>query len=179
MICKRIVYCCYYNFYYFTLCESFPPTLPNGISLESEWQQVSKTVCILAVFWMISIRPLNFHSSGSLSKCVNYYQYHCYPHVLYLSQVPVSLRFLHLFSVIRWDVKIHYIAIFCFVFCFCLYFFLVCLFVFFFFFFFVLFFWFVSFCFLFFGGFVVLFFVLFFFVFLFFCLLFGFFWFFY
>ena len=74
------MYCLMFNLYYnfiiiiITHWEFFSSALANGLSLEFEWQQASRTLCSIladlsnAVVWIISTRPV---ISNSSSPCTN------------------------------------------------------------------------------------------------------------
>ena len=64
----------YYYYYYFTLWKVFTSVLADGLSLEFEWHQVSRTLLsILAVLnntvvWMVSTRPQISKSSSPFNN---------------------------------------------------------------------------------------------------------------
>ena len=68
------VLCCYHYYHYYLLIRVFASALADGLSLEFEWLQVSRTLLsILAVFnnsvvWMVSTRPPTSKSSGPFNK---------------------------------------------------------------------------------------------------------------
>ena len=71
--------------------EFFAPAFAEGFSLESEWQQVTRTLLsILAdlnntVVWMVSTRPLIslYRSFGVCTECANYSWYHRHFHAFF------------------------------------------------------------------------------------------------
>ena len=60
------------NYYYITNCEFFLPALVDGLSLESEWQQVSSSFHLTdfnnVVVWMVSARPPISNSFSPFTK---------------------------------------------------------------------------------------------------------------
>ena len=110
-ICLSITY--YYYYYYhhnhFTPFKFFPSALAGGLSVESEWQQVSTSLqdssqysgwSKNAVVWMVSIHSLIslFQFFGYWSKCTNYYWYYHHSHApLFISSLARS-KCLFLFS---------------------------------------------------------------------------------
>ena len=66
----------------FNSFEFFTPVLADGSLLESEWQQVSRTLLSIltnlnnAVVWIISTCPLISKSSSPCTECINYNWYH-------------------------------------------------------------------------------------------------------
>ena len=87
----------HWNYDYFTLCKFFIPALADGLSLESEWQQVSSGLqdssehfspsqqcCSLNILDSssdFSLFQSPFQSFRDCSKHTNYNCYHCYQHV--------------------------------------------------------------------------------------------------
>ena len=79
-----------YYYYHYTLQFFFIPVLVNGLSLKSEWQQVSPIFRILlsilanlinAVGWMVSIRSAPLYLAfWDRSELTNNNNYHCYLH---------------------------------------------------------------------------------------------------
>ena len=86
----------YYHYYYFSTSEIFTPVLTDGLSLESEWQQVSSR-----------LRNSEEYSSWSQLCCSMYSHDLAIPQVSFLSfRVPVSRAL-----ILSWKIKIERICL--------------------------------------------------------------------
>ena len=91
------------DYYYYT-CEFFTPALAGGLSLESEWQQVSS--CLQEFFNILSqqfccldrldsasgfrLFQCLFQAFADCSKCINYNSYHRHLHIPIFSSSPAK-----------------------------------------------------------------------------------------
>ena len=87
--CVRLLYSYGWQFHplYHNLCGFCTPVLAGGFSLESEWQQVSRTLLnslfnlnnsVIWIFSLLSLFDFQFPQSWDHSQCINYiwYQHH-------------------------------------------------------------------------------------------------------
>ena len=115
----------YYNYNYLPPSELLPSALAGGLSLESEWQQVSSAFkdssnckLILIMLWpgfflwfpaFLVFKPL-----GTIPKYSYYKWYHCHPHVqqIFFSSLTRSkylsiFTFFYFFSMVLQNGKSH------------------------------------------------------------------------